>query len=108
MKGDLIERDDILKILYEIKDNDEIPKNYGTILDIIRRVRVIPAKINVNEICQKVCDKYHETCFMVECEGNCEFCGHQIFKDYVIDTLKGVKNGRQRSKTDSGNIESIF
>ena len=26
MKGDLIERDDVLDILYEIKDNDDIPK----------------------------------------------------------------------------------
>ena len=91
MKGDLIERDDVLDILYEIKDNNGVPKNYGTILDIIRKLRDIPTKINVDETCQKVCDKYHETCFMVECEGNCEFCGHQIFKNYIIDMLKGEK-----------------
>ena len=35
----LISQESVLEILYEIKDNVAIPKNYGTILDVIRRVR---------------------------------------------------------------------
>lgn len=43
MSDDLISREDVLKLLYEIKDDNSIPKNYGTILDIINRVRELPA-----------------------------------------------------------------
>ena len=38
----LVSQESVLEILYEIKDNDAIPKNYGTILDVIRRVRNLP------------------------------------------------------------------
>ncbi len=30
--NDLISKEKVLELLYEIKDNDDIPKNYGTIL----------------------------------------------------------------------------
>ena len=46
MSDDLISREEVLKLLYEIKDNNSIPKNYGTILDIIREVRMIPIAFN--------------------------------------------------------------
>lgn len=50
---DVIRRDDVLELLYEIKDDDSAPKNYGTILDLIRRVREIPVvfdKEKLNEV----------------------------------------------------------
>lgn len=37
--SDLISKNEVLELLYEIKDNRDIPKNYGIILDIIRQVR---------------------------------------------------------------------
>ena len=37
-----IDKEEVLKIIYDIKENKEIPKNYGTLLDIIRLVRNIP------------------------------------------------------------------
>ena len=37
-----IEREAVLKIIYDIKENKEIPKNYGTLLDIIRSTRNLP------------------------------------------------------------------
>lgn len=40
---DLICRDAVLELLYEIKDDNTIPKNYETILDIIRKIREISA-----------------------------------------------------------------
>lgn len=40
---DLICRDAVLELLYEIKDDNTIPKNYGTILDIIRKIREVSA-----------------------------------------------------------------
>ena len=38
----LISKDDVLSILYEIKESGVI--NYGTICDLIRRVRELPCK----------------------------------------------------------------
>lgn len=38
-----IEREAVLKIIYDIKENKSIPKNYGTLLDIIRLIRNQPA-----------------------------------------------------------------
>lgn len=48
MCEDLINRDVVLELLYRIKDDDSIPKNYGTILDIIRKVRNISA-VSINQ-----------------------------------------------------------
>lgn len=48
MEGDLISREAVLKLLYEIKDDDSVPKNYGTILDIIRKVRDI-STVSINQ-----------------------------------------------------------
>ena len=39
---DLIRRADVVKLIEGIKCNPDIPKNYGTLLDILRRVRDIP------------------------------------------------------------------
>ncbi|MBM6685454.1 hypothetical protein H9X90_05480 [Faecalicatena contorta] len=44
----LISQESVLEILYEIKDNDAIPKNYGTILDVIRKVRDLPV-VSINQ-----------------------------------------------------------
>ena len=40
--AEYIEREAIQKIVYDIKENKEIPKNYGTLLDIIRLIRNLP------------------------------------------------------------------
>lgn len=48
MEGDIIYRNDVLELLYEIKDDDTVPKNYGTILDIIRKMRDIPT-VSINQ-----------------------------------------------------------
>ena len=49
MEDDLISREAVLELLYEIKDDDTIPKNYGTILGIIRKVRTIPTAFDVGK-----------------------------------------------------------
>lgn len=38
----LIEEDAVLLIIEEIKLNKSIPKNYGTLLDIARQIRLLP------------------------------------------------------------------
>ena len=44
----------VLKHLYEIKDDSCIPKNYGTILDIIRNVRSIPTAFDKEKVKQEL------------------------------------------------------
>ncbi len=38
----LIDADAVLRIIEEIKSNKDIPKNYGTLLDISRKIRSLP------------------------------------------------------------------
>lgn len=57
--GDLISRNDVLELLYEVKDDDTIPKNYGTILDIIRKVREIPMAFDVEKVVDEICSIPH-------------------------------------------------
>ena len=41
--GDLyISRTEVLKLIEDIKCDDSIPKNYGTLLDIMREIRNMP------------------------------------------------------------------
>ena len=56
---DVIRRDDVLGLLYEIKDDDSIPKNYGTILDLIRKVREMPTALDVEKIIDEIRDIPH-------------------------------------------------
>lgn len=54
MEGDIINRNDVLELLYEIKDDDTVPKNYGTILNLIRKVRKIPTAFDVKKIIDEI------------------------------------------------------
>lgn len=44
-----IKKEDVLKIIYDIKENKDIPKNYGTLIDIIQQIRNLPAE-DVDEV----------------------------------------------------------
>lgn len=39
---ELIRKSDVLGLIENIKSDDSIPKNYGTLLDIMRFIRVMP------------------------------------------------------------------
>lgn len=47
-----IKKEDVLKIIYDIKENKDIPKNYGTLIDIIQQIRNLPSEkvIELSEI----------------------------------------------------------
>lgn len=53
MDNDLISRTEVLKYLEEIKCDNSIPKNYGTILDIMRFMRSLPTVDNDCEVDSK-------------------------------------------------------
>ena len=54
MSDDLISRKEVLELLYEIKDDNSIPKNYGTILDIIREVRMMPTAFDKEKVMNEI------------------------------------------------------
>ena len=54
MENDLIKRVDVLKLIEDIKMNPEIPKNYATLLDIMRKVREIPATYDMNKVVEQL------------------------------------------------------
>lgn len=41
--SEYVRKDDVLFLIEEIKCNNDIPKNYGTLLDIMRKIREMPA-----------------------------------------------------------------
>lgn len=49
-ENDLISRGAVLKLIEDIKENPDTPKNYGTLLDIMREVRSIPAAYGTEKI----------------------------------------------------------
>ena len=74
---DVIRRDDVLGLLYEIKDDDSIPKNYGTILDLVRKVREMPTALDVEKIVDEIRDISHGF-YNMEVENE------------IIDIIKGA------------------
>ena len=50
MENDLVTRGSVLKLIEDIKQNPEIPKNYGTLLDIMRVIGTMPAAYDVDKV----------------------------------------------------------
>ena len=46
----LINEDDVLKLIADIKDNRDIPKNYGTLMDLEMQIRNLPTAYNEREV----------------------------------------------------------
>lgn len=78
MKSELINKEDVLNLLYSFKDDDRVPKNYGTLLDIIRFIRVMPGvtENNIHEL------KDRDTAKRPDIEGD----GYDEFGDIFYDT----------------------
>lgn len=41
-EDELIRKSDVLRLIEDIKCDDSLPKNYGTLLDIMRLIRIMP------------------------------------------------------------------
>lgn len=59
--NEYVKKEDVLKIIYDIKENKDIPKNYGTLIDIIQQIRNLPSDeaIRLSEI--KAVEEFAET-----------------------------------------------
>lgn len=60
MDNDLIRRSDVLKLIEDIKCNSDIPKNYGTLLDIMRLIRRLPIAYDVERVISQLEEEYQE------------------------------------------------
>lgn len=54
MNNDLISRSAVLQILYDVKDDDDTPKNYGTLLDIMRQIRELPTAFDKEQVIEEL------------------------------------------------------
>lgn len=91
MQGDLISRQDVLKLIEDIKCNDDIPKNYGTLLDIMRQVRNLQTAYDVEKVVAKL--EELQTC---EDDGTCNHCQRTWCPLVVLDAdevFKIIRNG---------------
>lgn len=92
MDNDLIRRSDVLKIIEDIKCNDDIPKNYGTLLDIMRLIRRLPAAYDVEKVIDRLAEEYQENVDM----DTGEHCNNWVvdMQNEIIDQhIKIVKEG---------------
>ena len=78
--SDLISRKAVLKLIEDIKVDRDIPKNYGTLLDIMSVIRNMPTAYDVDKVEEKMkeCERYIYDA--VSDEDN-----------YVIDTEKAIE-----------------
>ena len=78
--SDLISRKAVLKLIEDIKVDKDIPKNYGTLLDIMSVIRNMPTAYDVDKVMEQVkeCERYVYDA--VSDEDN-----------YVIDTEKAIE-----------------
>ncbi len=78
--SDLISRKAVLKLIEDIKVDKDIPKNYGTLLDIMSVIRNMPTAYDVDKVTEqlKECERYVYDA--VSDEDN-----------YVIDTEKAIE-----------------
>lgn len=54
MSGELISRESVLKLIEDIKNDPDVPKNYGTLLDILREVRKIPIVHDMDKVVEQI------------------------------------------------------
>lgn len=58
MSDEYIKKEDVLKFIEDIKCNPDIPKNYGTLIDIMRYIRKMPTydadKVVGRLICESI------------------------------------------------------
>lgn len=87
MENDLITKGSVLKLIEDIKTNPETPKNYGTLLDIMREVRKIPTAFDVDKIIETL-EKYKQQ----QCENEVlSYNGRFIAQKVIEECTKIIR-----------------
>lgn len=88
MNNDLISRTAVLQILYDVKDDDDTPKNYGTLLDIIRQIRELPVAFDKEKVIEEMKKTGKRFCVSVRCSEDCQNCEHGVLMKALIEIVK--------------------
>ena len=91
MQGDLISRTEVLKLIEDIKCNRDVPKNYGTLLDIMRKIRKLPTAYSVEKVVEQVEDKREEMVNDTEYDNNTVNYYLQYADEFIDIVLNGGK-----------------
>lgn len=95
MSDEYIKKEDILKFIEDIKCNKDVPKNYGTLLDIMRYIRKMPT-YDVDKVIEKLqaelnlADKEKERCAR---ENPLQFDTAKGYAQGISVALEIVKSG---------------
>lgn len=106
MSSEYVKKDDILKFIEDIKCNDNVPKNYGTVLDIMLYIRSMAA-YDVDKVIQQLEEliSFHESyveALTKEIEGKresevmpeiCSLHNNRGYLDGLKRALEIVKSG---------------
>lgn len=93
MSDEYIKKEDIIKFIEDIKCNKDVPKNYGTLLDIMRYIRKMPT-YDVDKVVQKITElqlKIKDKSLLVEDEEYAVMLRGQLRG--IADCLEIVKSG---------------
>lgn len=73
IENELIKKSDVLKLIEDIKCNDRIPKNYGTLLDIMKEIRLM------SDV-----QKHGHWTLLTNCSNSgcyCSVCNKKVYKE---------------------------
>ncbi|MFQ9515366.1 MAG: hypothetical protein ACLRZ9_06020 [Eubacterium sp.] len=82
---ELIRKSDVLKLIEDIKSDNNIPKNYGTLLDIIRQIRNISSVYDEDMVIKQL----NESSFIPNNQFG--FSSKKVL--FLQDTINIVKRG---------------
>lgn len=92
LDDDLIRRSDVLKLIEDIKCNGDIPKNYGTLLDIMRLIRRLPVAYDVERVISQLVEEYQENVDM-DTGVHCNNWVVDMQNEMIDNHIKIVKDG---------------
>lgn len=98
MSNEYIKKEDVLKFIEDIKCNKDVPKNYGTLLDIMRYIRKMPT-YDVDKVIEKLKKNEEDAIKSIMENGKTEF--HlikitdlkELFEAYTKEQIEIVKSG---------------
>lgn len=80
-----VSKSDVLKVIEDIKCNDNTPKNYGTLLDIMRKIRILPTVRYIDWIpCSERLPEERDWYLCVFEEVDTGFIGLPYIADYLM------------------------
>ena len=87
--SDLISRKAVLKLIEDIKVDKDIPKNYGTLLDIMSVIRNMPTAYDVDKVVEQLEEARDELLHSTDYNNDIiNYCLDWF--DMAIDIVKGV------------------